>query len=94
MSPQQTEAVVEVFSRPATVKVLCALLDAGEEVPAREVIERSGVSHQTFYDNVDVLEGHGLVERAGRVGNVTMYRAVFESPAVEAFETFREALDG
>lgn len=87
------DPTVDVFSRPATVKILIVFLDIGGECSAREIIDASGVSDQTFYDNVEVLQEYGLVERTGKIGNTTMYRTAFENDAVKAFQQFRQALE-
>lgn len=87
------DPTVDVFSRPATVRILCTLLDYEAAATARDVLEVTDISTQTFYDNVEVLECHGLVDRPKKSGNAWMYRAKFETDAIQAFQEFREALE-
>lgn len=91
----ESEPIVRVFSNPARVKILVALVDAaGEPFPAGDIVENANISYQTWYDNKDVLVRYGLVEKAGQVGNAMTFRAPMDSEPVQAFVHLYDALIG
>lgn len=88
-----SEPIVEVFSSPANVQILVALVDAGgNDLPASDIMENAGITHQTWYNNYETLIEHGLIEPTRKVGNAQMFRARMQTEPVQGFIHLYDAL--
>lgn len=89
----ETEPIVDVFSRPANVRILLALADAaGTELAPGDIIENAGVSRNAWYDNKDRLIDLGLIEPTRTVGNAQVYRARMDGEPMQGFVHLYDAL--
>lgn len=89
----EREPIVETFRRPANVKILTVLNDAGSSaLTVSEIVEQTDISRQAFYDNKDILLKYGLIEEAEKAGNATRYAVDLASDEVQAFMELRDTL--
>jgi hypothetical protein len=87
------EPVVELFSNPAVVRIITALVDGGpQDFAPGDICEMAGIARRTWYDNRDLLEAYGFIEETRTAGNTSMYRARHGEEPVEGFVHLYDAL--
>lgn len=88
-----TEPVVEVFSRPAAVRILVALADAGgNDLSPGDIADIAGISRNAWYENRDMLLEHGFIEQTRKAGNAKLYAADVDAEPMQAFIHLYDAL--
>lgn len=88
------EPVVEVFSRPAVVKILKVFADGVKtDFPPSDIIEQAEIGRNAWYDNKDILLEYGFIEQTRSVGNPPMYRADTDAEPMQAFIHLYDALN-
>lgn len=89
----QEEPIIEVFNKPANLRILIILIDAaGAPLTVADISEQAKVDRQTFYNNEDLLVKYGLIERADKVGNAQRYRVDMTSEPVQALTYLYDAM--
>ena len=90
----ESEPIVRVFSNPACVRIMVALIDGGpnQDFAASDIVDMAHIGRRTWYKNSEVLMETGLVEKTRQSGNRGMYRANWGSEPVEEFIHLYDAL--
>ncbi|MDG5761341.1 helix-turn-helix domain-containing protein [Natronococcus sp. A-GB1] len=89
----QEEPIIEVFNKPANLRILLILVDAaGAPLTVADIAEQAKVDRQTFYNNEELLLEYGLIERADQVGNAQRYCVDMTSEPVQAFMYLYDAM--
>lgn len=84
----EDEPIVDVFARPAGVKVMTVINDgAGAPLSASTIAEQAEVARKSVYNNLELLEEYGLIEETEEG-----WRAIMDSPTTQAFMTLRDTL--
>jgi hypothetical protein len=88
--------IVRLAEHPTAVRALQALAvpsRAGQVLTAREIAEAGDFSVKSWYGAVEeLLLQFDLIERAGKKGNATTYRAKYDTDQFEAFVSLDRAL--
>lgn len=81
----------QILGSPSRVRIIHALIGSMPLNPA-SIAEQAGISRNAFYDNKDVLEDYGIIEKTDSVGNSPLYE-LGDSDVVDALVRFADTVE-